>query len=343
MKQIYIVFFIAFILSFFLTPIAKKLAIKLGVLDYPKDERKLHKEPIPYLGGAAIYASAMISLLIFMDLDRLTISIMAGGTVMFLTGLADDMKNISAKTKLLAQILAALIALWGGVKINWITNPFSSSELLFLVNLSIPVTIIWIVGITNTINLIDGVDGLASGVAAIASATLMFIAAINGFHFVMIYCAILAGSSLGFLPYNFNPAKIFMGDTGSLFLGYMLAVLSIIGVMKTVTFVTIVIMVFVLGIPIFDTSFAIIRRIINKKPIMEADKGHVHHRLLDKGFSQKETVIILYVISIVFGAAAIFIADSEPLIGTFVVVVASILIVVAGRKIGLLNGEKKIN
>jgi UDP-GlcNAc:undecaprenyl-phosphate GlcNAc-1-phosphate transferase len=251
------------------------------------------------------------------------------------------MRDISPKAKLAGQILAAVIALWGGVKINWITNPFPTSELFYLVNLSIPITVVWIVGVTNTINLIDGLDGLASGVAAIAAATLMFIAAINGFHFIMLECAILAGAALGFLPYNFNPAKIFMGDTGALFLGYMLGVLSIRGVMKTVTAITLIGMIFVLGIPIFDTAFAIIRRKINKKPIMQADKGHVHHRLLDKGFSQKETVLILYVISMAFGAAAIFIADSEPVIGILVVTITAVVIIIGGRKIGLLNGESK--
>jgi UDP-GlcNAc:undecaprenyl-phosphate GlcNAc-1-phosphate transferase len=341
MKQIYGVFFAAFILSFFFTPIARKIAFKLDVLDYPKDERKLHKKPIPYLGGAAIYASTIISMLFFTELDKTTISIIIGGTIIFVTGLIDDMRDISPKAKLAGQILAAVIALWGGVKINWITNPFPTSELFYLVNLSIPITVVWIVGVTNTINLIDGLDGLASGVAAIAAATLMFIAAINGFHFIMLECAILAGAALGFLPYNFNPAKIFMGDTGALFLGYMLGVLSIRGVMKTVTAITLIGMIFVLGIPIFDTAFAIIRRKINKKPIMQADKGHVHHRLLDKGFSQKETVLILYVISMAFGAAAIFIADSEPVIGILVVTITAVVIIIGGRKIGLLNGESK--
>jgi UDP-GlcNAc:undecaprenyl-phosphate GlcNAc-1-phosphate transferase len=341
MKQVYIVFFVTFILSFILTPIARKIAFKLDVLDYPKDDRKLHKKPIPYLGGAAIYAATMIGMFVFVELDRTTLAVMAGGTVIFLVGLFDDMKDIPAKVKLTGQIIGALIAIWGGVTIEWISNPFPSSEIVRLFNLTIPVTLIWIVGITNTINLIDGIDGLASGVAAIAAATLMFIAAINGFEFIMLECAILAGAALGFLPYNFNPAKIFMGDTGALFLGYMLAILSIRGVMKTVTLVTLIVMILVLGIPILDTTFAIIRRTINKKPIMVADKGHLHHRLVDKGFSQRETVMILYGISIAFGAAAVYITDSDPLEGTFVIVLASVLIVLVGKKLGLLNGENK--
>lgn len=342
MKLLYIAFAVAFVLSFVFTPMARRLAFKLDVLDYPKDERKLHKEPVPYLGGAAIYASTIICMLVFTEMDKMSISIIIGGTLIFFTGLVDDIKDISAKWKMAAQIIAAVIAIYGGVKIQWISNPFPTSEVVYLLNLSIPATLFWIVGITNTINLIDGIDGLASGVAAIAATTLMVISAINGFSFIVVECAIVAGASLGFLPFNFNPAKIFMGDTGALFLGYMLAVLSIAGVMKTVTAVTIVVMVFVLGIPILDTTFAIIRRMVNKKPIMQADKGHVHHRLLDIGFSQKETVLILYVISIAFGAAAIFIADSEPVAGTIVIAVASGLIILAGGKIGLLGDKKKI-
>ncbi|SHJ74093.1 UDP-GlcNAc:undecaprenyl-phosphate GlcNAc-1-phosphate transferase [Dethiosulfatibacter aminovorans DSM 17477] len=342
MKSIIAAFAVAFMLSFLFTPYARHLAFKLNVLDHPKDPRKLHKKPIPYLGGAAIYASTIICMLLFTEIDRMSISIIAGGTIIFFTGLIDDIKDISAKWKMAAQILAAVITLYGGVKIQWISNPFPSSDFVYLVNLSIPATLFWIVGITNTINLIDGIDGLASGVAAIAATTLMVISAIHGFSFIIIECAIVAGASLGFLPFNFNPAKIFMGDTGALFLGYMLAVLSIAGVMKTVTAVTIVVMIFVLGIPIFDTSFAIVRRMINKKPIMEADKGHVHHRLLDIGFSQKQTVLILYVISIAFGAAAIFITGSEPVAGTIVVAVTAGLIVLAGGKIGLLGDKKKI-
>ena len=337
MNEYYLVFFTAFVLSFLFTPFARKIAFKLNVLDFPKDDRKVHKKPIPYLGGLAIYASAVISMIIFADLDKTTISIIIGGTLIFLVGLIDDIRDVSPKFKLVVQILAALIAVYGGAKINYITNPIPGYEVIYLEYLTIPFTVLWIVGITNTINLIDGIDGLASGVAGISASALMFIAAISGFDFIMIECAVVAGASLGFLPYNFNPAKIFMGDTGALFLGYMLAVISILGVMKIVTSATIIIMILVLGIPVFDTLFAIIRRIINKKPSMEADRGHVHHRLLAKGFSQRQAVLILYIVSIMFGAAAVYLTDSEPLEGTFVIGAVSIIIVVAGRKIGFIS------
>jgi UDP-GlcNAc:undecaprenyl-phosphate GlcNAc-1-phosphate transferase len=325
------------VLSFFFTPVARQLAFKLGILDIPKDDRKVHKEPIPYLGGAAIYASAIFTMLIFSDLDKTAVSIMVGGTVIFLIGLIDDIKDISPKLKLAGQIVAAMIAVYGGAKINYITNPIPGYNVIYLEHFATPISILWIVGITNTINLVDGLDGLASGVAAISASTMMFMASISGFDYILLECAVIAGSSLGFLPYNFNPAKIFMGDTGALFLGYMLAVISILGFLKTVTLAAIIIMVLVLGIPLFDTFFAIVRRIRNKKPIMEADRGHVHHRLLAKGFTQRQTVLILYIVSILFGAAAIFFSDSEPLEGSLVIGAVSIIIVYTGKKLGFIS------
>jgi len=337
MNEYYLVFFTAFVLSFFFTPVARQLAFKLGILDIPKDDRKVHKEPIPYLGGAAIYASAIFTMLIFSDLDKTAVSIMVGGTVIFLIGLIDDIKDISPKLKLAGQIIAAMIAVYGGAKINYITNPIPGYNVIYLEHFATPISILWIVGITNTINLVDGLDGLASGVAAISASTMMFMASISGFDYILLECAVIAGSSLGFLPYNFNPAKIFMGDTGSLFLGYMLAVISILGFLKTVTLAAIIIMVLVLGIPLFDTFFAIVRRIRNKKPIMEADRGHVHHRLLAKGFTQRQTVLILYIVSILFGAAAIFFSDSEPLEGSLVIGAVSIIIVYTGKKLGFIS------
>ncbi|MFO7887305.1 MAG: MraY family glycosyltransferase [Eubacteriales bacterium] len=341
MNEYYLVFFTAFVLSFFFTPVARNLAFKLDVLDVPKDDRKVHKEPIPYLGGAAIYASAILTMIIFSDLDKTAVSIMLGGTVVFFVGLMDDIKDISPKLKLAGQIIAALIAVYGGATINYFTNPLPGYDVIYLEYLTIPVSVLWIVGITNTINLIDGLDGLASGVAAISASTMMFMASVSGFDYILIECAVIAGASLGFLPYNFNPAKIFMGDTGSLFLGYMLGVISIVGFLKTVTLAAIIIMVLVLGIPLFDTFFAIIRRIKNKRSIMEADRGHVHHRLLAKGFTQRQTVIILYVVSIIFGAAAIIFADSDPLEGILVIGAVSVIIVYAGMKFGIISKVKK--
>lgn len=318
MNKYVVPFLVALIMAYVLTPLAKKLAIKIGAIDIPKDERRVHKKPIPRLGGLAIYISTMTTIILFsalgyMSMDRSFVSILVGGTIIAVTGIIDDVKPLSAKLKLVLQIAAAGVLVWGGIKITFISNPINS-KVIMLNYLSIPITIFWVVGITNTLNLIDGLDGLAAGVAGIASLSLMFVAYtfVGVFPFysgVVLLAAILAGSALGFLPHNFNPAKIFMGDTGSLFLGYMLSVISIKGVMKSFTTISVVLPVIILGIPIFDTAFAILRRFINRKPIMQADKGHLHHRLLDKGLSQKQTVLVLYCISMLLGGLALMLTD----------------------------------
>lgn len=335
MANYFIAFFSALIISFILTPLARKLAFKVGALDIPKDPRKIHKKPMPYFGGLAIYVAMMSCMFVYMPHSETNISIMIGATIIVLTGIVDDMYGMPAKIKLIMQIIAASIAIMGGVKIHFITNPLSATGMSLLRNLTIPITLFWIVGITNTINLIDGLDGLASGVASIAAATLLLTAALKGYDFIVIQCAIIAGASLGFLPFNFNPAKIFMGDTGSLLLGYMLAVTSILGMVKSVAAVALVVPVFALGVPIFDTTFAIIRRYINKKPIMEADKDHLHHKLMRKGLNQRQTVLIMYFISMMLGLAAIIVSDADPRTGIIVIGVVVVLVLYLGNKIGL--------
>lgn len=313
MKTYYIVaFFLPFILSYVLTPVAKKLAYKVGAIDVPKDNRRVHKKPIPRLGGLAIFLSTAISMIILMPKNNISISILIGGSLIAITGIIDDIKPMSAKLKLALQIVAALIVVLGGVQIDTITNP-SNKQIIELKAFAIPITIFWIVGITNTLNLIDGLDGLSAGVSGISASSFFIVASIMSaklgnpdFMIIpILLSAILAGAAFGFLPHNFNPAKIFMGDTGSLFLGFMLSVIAVEGVMKGVATIAIVIPILILGLPIFDTTFAILRRFINKRPIMEADKGHLHHRLLDKGLSQRQTVLVLYTISVLMSVSAI--------------------------------------
>lgn len=336
-------FFVAVFIAYITTPLAKKIANKIGAIDVPKDERRVHKTPIPRLGGLAIYAATIISMLIFLPLDKKLIYIMLGATIIVITGIIDDIKPLSAKIKLLAQILAAAVLVLGDIKIDFITKPFSSGdELLYLKAFSIPVTIFWVVGITNTLNLIDGLDGLAAGVASIAAMSLLFVASRFGYVSVMIMSAILAGSAFGFLPYNFNPAKIFMGDTGALFLGYMLSVIAIEGVMKSVAAIAIIVPILILGLPIFDTTFAIFRRVKNKRPIMEADKGHLHHRLLAKGFSQKKTVLILYSVSAFLGGTAVFLAEVEIHKAIIMLGVLITLILFALSKLNIENRHNKV-
>lgn len=340
MVNYFIAFFSALIISFILTPPARILAFKVGALDVPKDPRKIHKKPMPYFGGLAIYVAIISCMFVYMPHTKTNISIIAGATIIVLTGIVDDMYNMNAKLKLLMQIVAASVAIYGGIQIHFITNPLSETGMLLLRNLTIPITLFWIVGITNTINLIDGLDGLASGVASIAATTLLFTAALKGYDFIVMQCAIIAGASLGFLPFNFNPAKIFMGDTGALLLGYMLAVTSILGMVKSVAAVALIVPVFALGVPIFDTAFAIIRRYINKKPIMEADKDHLHHKLMRRGLNQRQTVLIMYFISMVLGLAAVVVADAEPMVGITVVGIVVISVFYLAKKIGLFRNKE---
>ena len=336
MTENLIAFISAVIISFVMTPLARRLAIRVGALDVPKETRKIHNKPMPYFGGLAIYVAILSCMFVYMPHNSTNYHIMAGATVVVFAGVIDDMYGMPAKIKLAIQIVAALIAIRGGVQIRFITNPLSEAGLFYLFNwLSFIITLFWIVGITNTINLIDGLDGLASGVASIAATTLLFTAANMGYDFIVMQCAIIAGASLGFLPFNFNPAKIFMGDTGSLLLGYMLAVTSVSGAVKSVAAIALAVPVFALGIPIFDTTFAIIRRYINKKPIMEADKDHLHHKLMKFGLNQRQTVLIMYFISMLLGIVAVIIADADPFIGLTVATIVVIAAFLLAKKAGL--------
>lgn len=345
-------FFIAIIIAYTLTPYAKKVAYKIGAIDVPKDNRRVHKVPIPRLGGLAIYIAFLTTIILMLVIGKgvLTINkelvgILIGATIIVGVGIIDDAKQISAKYKLLGQILAALVVVYSGVRIEFVTNILHKEAWIELKGLTIPATVFWIVGITNTVNLIDGLDGLAAGVSSIAALSLAFVAHINGQTEVMILLMILAGSLLGFLPHNFNPATIFMGDTGSLLVGFILATISIEGVIKTATTIAVAIPVLALGVPIFDTTFAIIRRLINKKPIMEADKGHLHHRLLEQGLSQKQTVLVLYLISMLLGASAIVISDTNRKMGYLVIAIVLLGIFAGVHKIGLMKNpqEEKVN
>lgn len=341
MENIIKPFIISVIISLFMTPIAKKLAVKLGAVDIPKDERRVHKKPMPLMGGMAIYTSIVLSSLIFLPLDKTLISLILGGTIVLISGIIDDIKGLSPRAKLVFQIIAAIILILGDIKIDAITNPFAKTGTFSLNGFSIPITIFWVVGITNTLNLIDGLDGLAAGVAMIASLSFMLVANKFAYIPVMIISAIVSGACLGFLPYNFNPAKIFMGDTGALFLGFMLAALSIEGVMKSVATIAVIVPIIILGVPIFDTTFAIFRRLLNGKSIAEADKGHLHHRLLKMGFSQKKTVLILYSISAIFGLCAMLIAKANSKRAVVLAMIVFFITIVLAIKMGLISSKKE--
>ena len=326
---------ICFLLTLGITPLVKKLAYKVGATDQP-DVRKVHEKIMPRLGGLAIYIGFIAGFVILRPDDPYSGAIILGSAIILLTGMADDIFELSARVKLVGQLIAAFIVVLGGVQIEFINLPFGG-ELEFG-PLSIPITILWIVGITNAINLIDGLDGLAAGVSTIGLATIGFMAMLKGDVFVMSIALILIVSTLGFLYFNFHPAKIFMGDTGALFLGYMIAVLSMLG-FKNVTMISLIVPLIILGVPISDTFFAIIRRIVNKSPLHAADKSHLHHCLLRIGFTHKQTVIIIYAIAAMFSMAAIIFSMSTVWGAMIVVAVLLIAIEWFIESIGLVNSN----
>ena len=325
-------------ISYFMTPVARRVAYRVGAIDVPKDQRRIHCEPIPRLGGLAIYTAFVAASLLLMPMDIPLATLLAGATMMACMGMVDDTRPLPARLKLTIQILAALVVIAGGARIEFITNFLSASKPIIPLGVfSVPATLFWVVGITNTVNLIDGLDGLAAGVAGIASLSLAAVAYLNGQPEVAVLLAILAGAALGFLPHNSHPASIFMGDTGSLLIGFVLAVISIEGVIKSATTIAVAIPVLALGVPIFDTAFAILRRMVNGRPIMEADKGHLHHRLLEKGFSHRQTVWILYAFSLFLGISAIYISGAGRTTSIAVLLVVTLVLMMAMIRVGLLK------
>lgn len=321
---------IAGILSFILTPVAKKIAEQIGAIDVPKDERRMHKKPIPRLGGLAVFFGFLVAVVLFVPIEREMQGILLGSLIMVILGVIDDSVSLPAMVKLLVQIVAALVVVLHGTRIDVMSNLniFSDQTYLNLGFWSIPVTMLWIVAITNAVNLIDGLDGLSVGVCTIASISLFVIAIIvSELRVAMIMIAII-GACIGFLPYNINPAKIFVGDTGATFLGFILATMSIQGMFKTYAILSFAAPLLILGLPLFDTMFAIIRRVCHGQSPMHADRGHVHHRLIDMGFSQKQTVLILYLVSIALGVTAILLTTSgaeRALIFVFAVIILAII------------------
>ena len=335
-------FLAAFILTFLQMPFVIRLAKKKGFLDVPKDSRRVHKKPIPVGGGIAMVISVTILMLVFLPINKSLIMAIISSLVIALSGLYDDKYDLSPKLKFGFQILVAIILIIGGMKIEFFTNPFDYEDALLILNmLSIPVTIFWVCGITNTINLIDGLDGLASGVSMICAISMFFITYQMGRYDVSLVCALVAGACLGFLPFNFNPAKIFMGDTGALYLGFMLSYISISGFLKQAAILIIFVPVVILGVPVFDTAFAMVRRKLSGKSIVEADKGHLHHRLLRMGLNQRQTVVILYSISAIFGVLANGISKFHSSIGLIVSIGVILIILFTGVAAGMLKNKEE--
>ncbi|MDC0761630.1 MraY family glycosyltransferase [Brevibacillus sp. AG] len=336
MSTLILGFLTSLIISFIATPYVKNLAVKVGAVDAP-NQRKVHTRIMPRMGGLAIYIGYLVAFFLFVPYTSLSemLGIFIGSTIVMVVGMLDDKYQLSPKWKLLGQLVAtAIVVIPFGLKIGVVNLPYSgsidfSSGWLFW--LAIPITMFWIVGVTNAVNLIDGLDGLSAGVSAIAAGTMGVMALLMDDYKVATYCFVLLGAILGFLYFNFHPARLFMGDTGSLFLGFNLAALSIMG-FKEALFVSFIIPIVVLGVPLWDTFFAIVRRIVNKKPISSPDKGHLHHCLLNMGLSHRSTVLMIYSISIFFGMMAILLTKTTKWT-TIIVMVALLIVIHLGTEI----------
>jgi UDP-GlcNAc:undecaprenyl-phosphate/decaprenyl-phosphate GlcNAc-1-phosphate transferase len=324
----------SFITVLIVTPFVIKLAIKIGATDKP-NSRKVHEKVMPRLGGLAIFIGVMVGFYVSGLYKEQVTAISIGAIVIIAIGIMDDMMELSAKTKLLGQIIAAAAVVASGLKIDFLTIPFIG--MFDLGWWTYPITILWIVGITNAINLIDGLDGLAAGTSFIVITTIAFMAGIAGKALIFGLALILLGSILGFLFYNFHPAKIFMGDTGALFLGYGIAILSLLGLFKSVTLFSFIVPIIILGVPVFDTTFAIIRRIVNKRPISSPDKSHLHHRLLALGLSHRNTVLAIYGLGVIFSVSAV-VFSRTTLWGSILIIFALLVVTeIIAEVIGLVH------
>lgn len=296
----------AALITFISTPLVRVLAYRVKALDIPKDDRRMHKDIVPRLGGLAIFFGFVVSGVVFGQIDKTLLPILIGGCLIVLLGAFDDIFRLKAWIKFLVQIAVAFIPILFGQTISFI-NWFGN--IVPLGWMEYPLTVLWIVGLTNAINLIDGLDGLSCGVSAICSFSLLLSSIIIFQNdAITLLSAILAGSCLGFLPFNLNPAKIFMGDTGALFLGYSLSVMSISGLFKTQAAFSFLLPLMIFGLPLFDTVWAIIRRLIHGQSPFQADRGHIHHKLIDAGFNQKQTVYILYAACLLLGISAVMVS-----------------------------------
>ncbi len=313
-KDILLAMAVAFIISFAATPVVRSFAKQVGAIDVPDKNRHIHSHPIPRMGGLAIFLGFLLSVLLFANITPQVRGILLGAILIVVVGAIDDVLNLNAWLKFCVQIVAAVIAVLSGVIINVVSNPLliTGQQAITVGILAVPVTILWIVGVTNSVNLIDGLDGLACGVSAIASLSMLTVSMLvsDSNSNVAVILAALCGGCLGFIPYNLNPAKIFMGDTGALLLGYILATASVIGMFKFYAIVTFILPVLALAVPLSDTFFAFTRRILRGQSPFHADRGHFHHKLLDMGLSQKQAVAVLYAVSAILGLTAVLLTSS---------------------------------
>lgn len=338
---------LALVISLLITPAVKRLAIKIGAVDAP-DERKVHKGLMPRMGGLAVYLAFAVAVLAIMPFSLPLVGLLMGGLLIVLLGVIDDVKTLPAKVKLAGQIAAAIAVIPFGIQVDFITNPLTGG-IMALGILALPITVFWIVAVTNAVNLIDGLDGLAGGTSVIAALTIAAVAWKQGLIYggseqhmqVTLLALILVGAVLGFLRYNFHPAKIFLGDTGSMFLGYALAVLAVMGLTKSAAAISVFIPIVILGIPLLDTFFAIVRRHNKQMPIFKPDKEHLHHCLMAMGLSHRQTVLAIYALSAVLGVSAYLLNIITTDRAIMLLVALSIIIIYGANKIGV-TGSKAV-
>jgi UDP-GlcNAc:undecaprenyl-phosphate/decaprenyl-phosphate GlcNAc-1-phosphate transferase len=343
MRTAAVAFIISMLTGTFLTPLVRRLAYRFGALDHARSSRKIHGHPIPRLGGIAIvvaFYAPLVALLAFhsevgslfvAERDHV-IGLFVGGLAIASLGLYDDLRGANAWKKFLVQFAVAGFLFWFGFRFEALANPFGES-----INLgwaSLPITLLWIVGVINAMNLIDGLDGLAGGVALVAVVTTFLVSLQRGHPLMTLFSSALAGSIVGFLFYNFNPASIFMGDTGSMFLGFVLATTAMQTNQKASTAVAVLIPCIALGLPIMDTLLAIGRRAIRGRPLFQADKEHIHHRLMDLGLSHRQAVLVLYGFCILLGAAALILTYTNSGQSALLLVVLTVVAFVFLRSLG---------
>ena len=323
----------AFLLCFLMTPQVKRFAEYIGAIDLP-NERRINTHPVPRMGGIAIFIGFIMSVLVFVDMDTQIIGLLLGAVIIAVMGVMDDILNLTPWLKLLGQILAAVVVIRCGIVFDAISNPgFLNTDATIQIGwLSYPMTVFWIVLCTNAVNLIDGLDGLAVGVSAISSLMMMIasllISMTTGISvgYTPLLLACLLGSCIGFMPYNLNPAKIFMGDVGSQFLGFVLSCVSVMGMFKMHAIFTFLVPAIALALPLGDTAFAFIRRIAHGQSPFHADKGHFHHRLLAMGLTQKQAVTVIYGISILLGVFAYLMIGKTRNVKIICLIVAFVMV-----------------
>jgi UDP-GlcNAc:undecaprenyl-phosphate GlcNAc-1-phosphate transferase len=340
MDKLFWAFPVALLTSLVLTPLMRWLAIRFNFY-YQPTATSVNRTPIPLLGGVAIYFSFLIAMLFFDQLSIKDISILVSGSILFLVGLVDDVFRISSKGQLFGIFLASSIVVGYGVRIQFLTNPFGT-EMLLLEALSIPVSILWIAAITASVKVMDGLDGLAAGICSISALTLFFVAWSNNFltfgsPTTLVAMLALAGSCIGFLPYNFHPARIFMGEAGVMFIGFILANMTIEGMVKRSSIISLSIPIAALGIPIFNILFAVIRRGLKRKDILSADREHIHDVLLKKGIPHRNAVLVLYAISVLLGVTSFFMSRVSALVTIILWILLVLTLSMGAWKIGLIN------